>query len=217
MAKDQLIKEAAALGITLDAAAVDKLFLYKDFLLKYNKKVNLTSIVDEQEFIVKHFLDSLTLLPELEIHANTRLIDVGTGAGFPGIVLKILRPEIDLVLLDSLNKRIKFLEQAIKLLALDNISCIHGRAEEISRKKDFHKIFDYATARAVAALPKLAEYCLPFVKPGGFFIAMKGRNYHEEAKEATAPLKRFSGKICEIKEITLPGDIGRCLVKIKKL
>ena len=217
MAKEQLIKGAASLGVELDETAVDKLFLYKKFLLEYNKNVNLTSIVDEQEFIVKHFLDSLTLLPELEIRRNMRIIDVGTGAGFPGVVLKIVRPDINLVLLDSLNKRIKFLEQAVELLALDGVLCIHGRAEEFSQKKDFRAAFDYATARAVAALPKLARICLPFVKPGGIFIAMKGRNYHEEVKEAKLPLKRIGGVICEIREITLPGDIGRCLVKIRKI
>ncbi|MCL2397295.1 MAG: 16S rRNA (guanine(527)-N(7))-methyltransferase RsmG [Defluviitaleaceae bacterium] len=216
--RELLIRGAQELGVSLDDTATDRLFRYKEFLQEYNKKVNLTAIVDDEDIIVKHFLDSLTVLPHLKIGENTKIIDIGTGAGFPGLVIKIAREKVDLTLLDSLRKRIVFLEEAVKMLGLDGAECHHARAEEFLRqRKDIAGSFDYALSRAVAALPKLTEYCLPYVKPGGMFIAMKGRNYKDEVAEACGVIKRLGGEICEIKEIPLPGsDIVHSLVKIRK-
>ena len=218
--RDFLIKGAEELGIALDKTAVDRLFMYKDFLVEYNEKVSLTSIVDDEGIIVKHFLDSLTLLPELEINAGTRLIDIGTGAGFPGVVLKIANGDLDLVLMDSLNKRIKFLEQLVDMLGLAGVRCIHGRAEEMLHRPEYREKFDYATARAVTGLSKLSGYCLPYVKVGGMFVAMKGPNYHEEMDEARDTIKRLGGEVLEAKEIKLPKSdttITRCLIKVRKI
>ena len=214
--REMLIEGAAGLGVALDDAMVDKLFAYKDFLREYNKKVNLTSIVEDEEIIIKHFLDSLTLLPD--IGGGGKAIDVGTGAGFPGLVLKIARDDLDLVLLDSLNKRIKFLQELVGILGLEGVGCVHGRAEEMSRRPEYRENFDFVVARAVANLSKLAGYCLPFAKVGGVFIAMKGRNYHDDVAEARRAVKSFGGEICEIKEVVLPGvDIVHSIVKIRKV
>ena len=217
--KDMLIKGAAEVGVALDDTMVDRLFRYKDFLKEYNEKVNLTAIVEDEEILLKHFIDSLTVLPELKIGENTKIIDIGTGAGFPGVVLKIARENIKLVLMDSLRKRIVFLEQVVDMLGLTGVECIHARAEEFVRShKNLANSFDYALSRAVANLSKLAEYCLPYVKPGGEFIAMKGRNYQDEVKEADKVIRRFGGEIKEIKEIALPGsDIIHSLIRIKKM
>jgi len=212
-----LINGANELGINLGDIAVDKLFLYMDFLKEYNKKVNLTSIVDDEEIIVKHFLDSLTVLPHLDVKGGAKLIDIGTGAGFPGVVLKIADENLDILLMDSLNKRIKFLEALVEKLGLKNVKCVHGRAEENSRKPEYKENFDYAVARAVTNLSKLAGYCLPYVRRGGMFLAMKGRNYHEEVDGARDAVKSLKGEIAGIKEIGLPGsDIVHSLIKIKK-
>jgi len=216
--KEMLLTGAADLGVALDDAAADKLLVYKDFLKEYNQKVNLTSIVGDEEIIVKHFLDSLTVLIEIDIKEGTKLIDIGTGAGFPGLVLKIARENLDLTLVDSTNKKVRFLEEAAQILGLDDVACIHARAEELlHQKKDFQGAFDYATSRAVARLAKLARYCLPYVKPDGEFIAMKGRNYSEELDEAQGVIKKLGGKVLGVKEIALPGDIVHSLVRIKKV
>jgi len=217
--KEMLLNGAAELGVTLDDAAVAKLFAYKDFVLEYNKKVNLTAIVSEEDFITKHFLDSLSLLPELGIGTNTKLIDIGTGAGFPGVVLKIANDALDLTLLDSLNKRITFLREVVAMLELQNVECIHARAEEVLRTRgELRQGFDYAVARAVTKLPKLVEYCMPFVKSGGEFIAMKGRNYNEELAEAAGAIKRCNGEVACVREVKLAGDeIVHSIIKIRKM
>lgn len=207
------MEEAAKLGVFLTEDAADKLFAYKEFLKEYNTKVNLTSITDDEEIIIKHFLDSLTLMEYVD---GGRLIDIGTGAGFPGVVLKIAAPHLDIVLMDSLNKRIKFLEQLVNILGITGISCIHGRAEELARRPEYHKKFDFATARAVTNLTKLAEYCLPYVKSGGMFLAMKGRNYHEETNEAKPTINRLGGRMLPPKEIVLPGGIVHTVIPILK-
>jgi len=221
--KNLLLSEAQKLGVDLSDAAAEKMSAYKDFVLEYSKKVNLTAIVSDKEFIVKHFLDSASVLPLLTINDNTRIIDVGTGAGFPGIVLKLANDQIDLMLLDSLNKRIKFLVEAIDMLGLSGVECVHARAEEILRHRgEFKASFDYAIARAVTKLPKLTEYCLPFVKEGGEFIAMKGRNYHEELTGAKNTIRRLGGEITDVKKIILPNigdgeEIVHNLVIIRKI
>ena len=216
--REMLLEGAARLQVPLDETAADRLFIYKDFLKEYNKKVNLTSIVEDEEIIVKHFLDSLTLLPEMNISQGTKVVDIGTGAGFPGIVLKIAWEKLDLTLVDSTMKKVRFLEETTEKLGLEGIQCIHARAEELIRQRPkLRGSFDYAVSRAVARLPKLAEYCLPYVKPGGEFIAMKGRNYSEELEEARPVVKKLGGKVLDVKEIALPGsDIVHSLIKIRK-
>ncbi|MCL2573489.1 MAG: 16S rRNA (guanine(527)-N(7))-methyltransferase RsmG [Defluviitaleaceae bacterium] len=217
--KKMLLDGAGELGIALDNTAADKLLVYKDFLKEYNQKVNLTSIVDDEGIIVKHFLDSLTLLGEIGVAGSTSIIDIGTGAGFPGLVIKIAREDVSLTLVDSTMKKVRFLEEAAKLLSLKNVSCIHARAEELIRQKpEYREGFDYVTARAVTRLPKLSKYCLPYVKLGGEFIAMKGRNYTEELEEARRIVKNLGGEVWDIKEITLPNsDIVHSLIKIRKI
>jgi len=216
--KRKLIEGAKQLQVALDEVAVDRLFAYKDFLKEYNEKVNLTSIVDDEGIIVKHFLDSLTILPEMSISEGTRVIDIGTGAGFPGLVLKIAREKLGLVLVDSTMKKVRFLEEAVERLGLEGVQCIHARAEELIRQRaDFKGSFDYAVSRAVSQLPKLAGYCLPYVRTGGEFIAMKGWNYSEELEESRKAIKKLGGEIASVKEITLPeSDIVHSLIRIRK-
>lgn len=215
--KEMLLNGAAELGVALDDIAVDKLLAYKVFLQEYNKKVNLTSIIEDEDIIVKHFLDSLTVLAEIEAKKPAKVIDIGTGAGFPGLVLKIAQENLDLTLVDSTGKKVRFLEELTERLELISVTCIHARAEELLRQRtEFQGNFDYAVSRAVARLSKLVEYCLPYVKPGGEFIAMKGRNYSEEVEEARKCIKKLGGEILEIKEVALPGDIMHSLIKIKK-
>jgi len=210
-----LIDGATELGLALDEVAIDRLLAYRGFLKEYNKKVNLTSIVDDEEIIVKHFLDSMTVLPD--INTGTKIIDIGTGAGFPGVVLKIAREDLDLVLVDSTRKKIVFLKELLEALVLKDVESIHARAEDLLRQRpDFSNGFDYAVSRAVARLSKLAEYCLPYVKVGGEFIAMKGRNYKEELDESRKTIKSLGGEISSVKEVTLPGsDIVHSIIRIK--
>jgi len=216
--REKLLSGAAELKVPLDDIAVDRLFAYKNFLQEYNQKVNLTSIIEDEEIIVKHFLDSLTVLPEIEEADGTRVIDIGTGAGFPGLVLKIARESLDLVLVDSTKKKLRFLEEAAARLGLEGVQCIHARAEELIRQRPiFLGNFDYAVSRAVARLPKLAEYCLPYVKPGGKFVAMKGRNYSEELEEARKIVKKLGAEVSGVREITLPGsDIVHSIITTRK-
>ena len=216
--RDMLLNGAYKLDVQLDEKAIDKLFLYKDFLKSYNNKVNLTSIVDEKEIILKHFLDSLTVFKILKASNNKSVIDIGTGAGFPGLVLKIARESIKLTLIDSLKKRIVFLEETIKMLSLVNVNCVHARAEElIVSNPNLGEGFDYAVSRAVASLPKLVEYCLPYVKVGGEFVAMKGPNYVNEMDDAREVIKALGGELIEVKEILLPeSNITRNLIRIEK-
>ena len=162
---------AKKINIDLSDEMINQFFVYKKLLLDWNEKINLTAITEETEVLIKHFIDSLTI--EKYIPQNARIIDVGTGAGFPGIPLKIVRPDIEVVLLDSLNKRINFLNEVIKECRLKNITTIHGRAEEIANKPEYREKFDISTARAVANISTLSELCTPFLKVGGIFVCMK--------------------------------------------
>jgi len=209
---DLLTRGAQALGVELDDAAAEKLLLYKDFLLEYNKKVNLTAITDGAEFVTKHLLDCLTLIPH--ISHGARVIDVGTGGGLPGMVLKIARPDLEMTMLDARAKKLRFVDEAITLLGLEGARTMHGRAEDVARAKDR---YDYAVSRAVAAMDKLSAWCLPLVRRGGHFIAMKGPNFHKELDEAAATIKRHTATIKNIIELTLPDeDISRSIIIIAK-
>ena len=190
-------------------------FIYKDLLKEWNEKVNLTSIVEDNEIILKHFIDSLTI--EKYIPSKAKIVDVGTGAGFPGIPIKIVRKDVEVTLLDSLKKRLLFLNEVRKRLELENINLVHGRAEDIANDLKYREKFDIATARAVANLATLSEYCLPFVKVNGYFVCMKGNNI-EELKEAEFAIGKLGGKIEKIEKIMLPdSDIERNIVVIKKI
>ncbi len=205
------------IGVKLDEQALIRFEKYMNAVIEWNQKINLTSITDEEEFIVKHFYDSLTLLNAVKIPKGAAIIDVGTGAGFPGIPLKIARPDIRLTLLDSLNKRLVFLRgEVLDKLDLD-AETIHGRAEDYSKKIEFREKYDFAVSRAVANLSSLSEYCIPYVKVGGSFISMKGPEAGEEIKSAENAVKVLGGKICDVKSFTLPDGSGRSVVIVDKI
>lgn len=209
---------AAALGIQLDKQAVQSFDRYMTELLDYNTRVNLTAITQPNEIVVKHFIDSMTLAAYADIPKDAALIDVGSGAGFPGIPLKLVRPDLRLTCIDSLNKRILFLQRISELLALKNTICLHLRAEEACRKQELRAHYDIATARAVAKLSVLAEICMPLLKTGGIFCAMKGPDIAEEVKESEHAVKVLGGEVLKVCEFSLPGtDQRRSIVMIKKI
>ncbi len=186
-------------------------------MLKWNEKTNLTRIVEMDEIQIKHLLDSLSLLRLPYFDNYEKMIDLGTGAGFPGIPLKIQRPELDITLMDSLNKRIQFLDHVIELMNFDNIQAIHGRAEEISRTEEYREVYDVCVSRAVARLNTLCEYCLPFVKLGGHFIPMKAELAAEELEEAQRAIRELGGEFEKMDSFTLPDGGERHLIVIKKV
>lgn len=213
--KDILEQGFAALGLTLDDAAAGRYESYFEYLEEKNKVMNLTAISGKEDVARLHFLDCAALLGLADL-AGKRVIDVGTGAGFPGLALKIAEPSIELTLLDSLNKRIDFLRETCERLGFADVECIHARAEEAP--KDFRGAFDIATSRAVARLNVLAELCLPFVKEGGAFIAMKGPDCAEELKEAETAIKLLGGVIEDCRSYTIPDtDVTHTAVIIRKL
>jgi 16S rRNA (guanine527-N7)-methyltransferase len=208
-----LKKGAAEYGVDLDEAKISALYRYMEILLEWNKKFNLTAIEDEKEFVVKHFIDSFSVVPYLK--GAKSLADVGTGAGFPGIPLKIAVPSLDITLMDSQEKKIKFLETVIGELGLAGIAAIHARAEDAGRALAYREKMDAAVARAVAQMPVLLEYCLPLVRIGGIFIAMKGGG--EEAVSNERALDILGGRIEEVNNFTLPGSIyKRSVIVVRK-
>lgn len=211
---NDLIEKANSIGVEISQKQAEQFYTYMELLLEWNEKMNLTAITDPEEVILKHFIDSLTIIPYLK-EADT-VLDIGTGAGFPGIPLKILEENKKFTLLDSLNKRIIFLQTVITELELKNIQAIHGRAEEFVSKE--RETYDIVTSRAVARLNVLLEYMLPFVKVGGRCICMKSFEIEEELKEAKKAIEILGGEIEKIDEITLPNtDIKRKIVVIKKV
>jgi 16S rRNA (guanine527-N7)-methyltransferase len=215
---DTLVEGLPKLNLNIEPEGIDKFRLYKDLLKEWNEKINITAIKEDSEIDIKHFLDSLTIFRTDIIKDNTKIIDIGTGGGFPGIPIKIKNSSTEVVLLDSLNKRIKFLNEVIKQLNLKNIKAIHGRAEDFGIDKEYREQFDIAVSRAVAPLNILLEYSLPFVKKDGFFISMKGPQIYEEIEEADKALKILGGQIQEKYEVELPfSDITHVLLVIKKI
>ena len=180
-------------GLPNSDEVIDKFERYYQLLIDYNQKVNLTAITEPHEVAVKHFLDSVSLVVALEIPFGARVIDVGTGAGFPGLPLKIVRDDIRLTLLDSLNKRVVFLESCAEELELEDVCCIHGRAEELGKLEEHRQQYDIAVSRAVANLATLSEYCLPFVRVGGVFAALKGPAAQAELEGAKNAIETLSG------------------------
>ena len=181
--KNLLISKAKEIGVKVSPAQAEQFQIYLDLLLERNTVMNLTAITDPEEAVIKHFVDSLTLLKALEIKKNAKVIDVGTGAGFPGIPLKIMRPDIELTLLDSLNKRLVFLREVCDAIGIE-AETIHKRAEEAGKDTKLRESFDVATARAVANMNILAEYCIPLIKMKGYFAAMKGPSLPDELEYA---------------------------------
>lgn len=211
-----LIEKAKLLNIQITQEQVQQFYKYMVLLIEWNKKMNLTAITEPEEVILKHFIDSLTVIPYLN-KADT-VLDIGTGAGFPGIPLKIIEQNKEFTLLDSLNKRIIFLQAVIKELNLKNIQAVHGRAEEFIKQKNLHESYDVVTSRAVARLNVLLEYMLPFVKLGGKCICMKAYDLDEELNDAKRAIEVLGGRIEHIDEVTLPNsDIKRKIIIIKKV
>lgn len=204
------------LSIMFTEEQYKKFYIYMNLLLEWNEKINLTAITDKEEIILKHFIDSLTISKYIE--KNSKLIDVGTGAGFPGIPIKIYRDDVEITLLDSLNKRVNFLNTVIKELNLEKIVAVHGRAEEIGKNKNYREKFDVSTSRAVANLSTLSEYLIPFVKEGGIIISMKGDSIDEEQEEAKRAIKVLGAKLKKVEKFKLPNsDIKRSIVILKKV
>ena len=194
---------------------LEQFFAYMNLLIEWNKKMNLTAIIEPNEIILKHFIDSITILKEID--SNSKIIDVGTGAGFPGIPLSIMNPTLKITLADSLNKRLIFLQEVIKELGLKNIEIIHARAEELGQNKKYRECFDVATSRAVANLSTLSEYLIPLVKIDGKVISMKAGNAQVEIHEAQKAINVLGGRIESIEEFTLPQtDIERTIIMINK-
>lgn len=204
--------------IELPDGALELLNRYYEMLIDTNKVMNLTAITEYSEVVIKHFADSAAIGCITDMNGNIDVIDVGTGAGFPGIVLKIVYPQLSVVLLDSLNKRVGFLKNVITELGLTDISAIHGRAEDIAKNKDYREKFDLCVSRAVANMSSLSEYCLPFVKVGGRFIPYKAVGCDEEVKTASKAVNILGGKIRKIESYVIPDtDICRKFVVIDKL
>ena len=203
------------LGVRFFVEQQEQFFEYMKLLIKWNERMNLTAITDPDEIILKHFIDSITILKEIK--DDSKLVDVGTGAGFPGIPLSIMNPTLKITLVDSLNKRLIFLQEVVKELKLKNVEIIHARAEELGQNKEYRESFDVATSRAVANLSTLSEYLIPLVKINGKVISMKASGAQNEINEARKAIKVLGGSIEKIEEFNLPQtDIGRTIIVIKK-
>ena len=212
----ELEKKAKKMQIELSNQQLEQFYLYMNLLLEWNEKINLTAITDPKEIILKHFIDSITIAPYLK-NAQS-ILDIGTGAGFPGIPLAILENSKDFVLMDSLNKRIIFLQEVIQNIALTGVQAIHGRAEELGKEKEHREHYDLVASRAVAKLNILLEYMLPFVKVGGRCICMKSQEIEEELEEAKQAIELLGGKLERVDEIILPeSDVKRKIIVIQKV
>lgn len=203
------------LGISFTVEQLEQFFDYMNLLIEWNEKMNLTAITDPDEIILKHFIDSITILKE--ITDNSEIVDVGTGAGFPGIPLSIMNKSLKITLVDSLNKRLIFLQEVIYKLKLTNVEIVHARAEELGQNKKYREKFDIATSRAVANLSTLSEYLIPLVKIDGKIISMKASEAQQEIEDAQKAINVLGGKLDKVEEFNLPqSDIGRTIIIISK-
>lgn len=205
-----------AYGLSCGDQLAEKLDRYAELLVEWNQKMNLTAITEPDEIVIKHFLDSLLLIKATELPGGGRIIDVGTGAGFPSVPVCLYRPDLRLTLLDSLNKRITFLTELTAQLELP-AECVHGRAEETGGKAEYREQYDIACARAVAHLRELSEYCLPFVKVGGCFAALKGYEIEQELEEACFAIEQLGGQLEKVEKFQLSGDNKRAIVVVRKV
>ena len=218
MSNRRFDQELETLGIRLTDVQKRQFDRYYALLIEWNRVMNLTGITEYDEVNLKHFTDSLTIVRIKDMENVSTLIDVGTGAGFPGIPIKIAFPHIKVTLLDSLNKRIKFLDQVVEELDLEDVVTLHGRAEDYAKKEEYREQFDLCASRAVANLSTLSEYCLPFIKKGGCFVSYKSADSDEEIQQSEKALDILGGKIEKVDKFVLPGsDMGRALVMIEKV
>lgn len=213
----QFIKDSEKLGVSLSDFQIQQFIVYYEMLTEWNQFMNLTAITEYDEVMKKHFIDSISLCKAFDLSKNVSCIDVGTGAGFPGLALKIAYPGLQMTLLDSLNKRIQFLDAVIDKLSLTGVRTIHGRAEDFAKPGKLRESFDLCVSRAVANLSTLSEYCLPFIKTGGYFISYKSEKISEEMITAQKAISILGGEVKEQVEFMLPySDIYRNLFVIEK-
>lgn len=214
---DYLKKYTREYGIELNTDLENKLEIYARLLKEWNEKINLTAITDDEGIAVKHFLDCLLVCKYADFESGDKVIDVGTGAGFPGLVIAAANPDVQVTLLDSTGKKLKAVADMAQAMGVTNAQVVHCRAEEAGQKPDFREKYDYATARAVAELRVLLEYTLPFVKKGGTFLSLKGAAAVEEIDGAGNSLKVLGGKIQGVDEFSLPGGDKRAIINVKKI
>lgn len=218
MEPDKLLKEGlSAFGLSVSERQCEQFRIYKETLLEYNKVMNLTAIEEEKEIYTKHFLDSISCLLTGKIKERAKVIDVGTGAGFPSLPIRILREDLQLTLSDSLNKRIRFLQEVCRRMGLERIEFLHSRAEDAGRNINYREQYDVAVARAVAALPVLLEYCTPFLRTNGYFICQKGPAAEEEIQSAQKALSLLDCKVEEVLDVSVPfTDLRHKIILIRK-
>jgi 16S rRNA (guanine527-N7)-methyltransferase len=215
--QQQFLRRLTGLGITLTDSQSDQFEAYYRLLVEWNEKMNLTGITEREQVYEKHFYDSLTAAHAADFAAAASLSDIGSGAGFPSLPLKIVFPHLQVTIIDALAKRIRFLEEVVNILELKDVRCIHARAEETARSSEHRDYYDIVTARAVARLSVLNELCLPFVRIGGVFIAMKGSDVEHEIEESRFSAERLNGSIRDVIHLQLPGEGSeRHLIRIVK-
>ncbi|MBE6052696.1 MAG: 16S rRNA (guanine(527)-N(7))-methyltransferase RsmG [Clostridium sartagoforme] len=215
----QLMREASLeVGLDLTEKQYNQFILYMRLLQEWNEKINLTAITEDEEVIKKHFIDCIKAFKSNAVKNAKTIIDVGTGAGFPGLPIAIMNPEVKVTLLDSLNKRVNFLNTVIAKLELNNVITIHSRAEDGARKTEFRENFDVATSRAVANMAVLSEFCLPYVKPNGYFVALKGPAIEDEIRDGKKAINTLGGELENIIEVNIEeSDLKHNIVEVKKV
>lgn len=215
ISKNLLREKALQYGVNLDEKALERFDIYARLLVDWNEKINLTAITDSEGIVIKHFVDSLTIFSAVEIPEGAKIIDVGTGAGFPGVAMLIARPDLKITLMDSTNKKLNVIRDILENIGLE-ADVVHSRAEDAGQSKEYRELYDFATARAVSNLRDLSEYCLPFVKVGGVFVSMKSAKAEEEIDEGKKAISVLGGKIKEIKTFLLDDAGERNIILIEK-